>query len=104
MADGVELGKGTIKIKVRKAALRVITTGKTPELENSQKDGKNAVGAPQYSVWAGKDKDDVNAIPVPAEQFQSQSASKDAVQTNVPVTVSQTVGKNHRNENIRLAE
>ena len=30
MADGVELGKGTVKIKVRKNALRVITAEKTP--------------------------------------------------------------------------
>jgi diacylglycerol kinase (ATP) len=36
MADGVALGKGTITIKVRPGALRVITTEKSPSLESPQ--------------------------------------------------------------------
>ena len=71
MADGVELGKGTVTIKVRKGALRIITTGKAPDLESPQKD-------------------DTNVIPVPG---------KDAAETSAPVSVSLTVGKNHQNEN-----
>jgi len=37
MADGVELGKGTVTIKVRPGALRVITAQKTPQVEKPQK-------------------------------------------------------------------
>lgn len=101
MADGVELGKGTVTIKVRKGALRVISTGKAPELAGSQKNGTNAVPAPQNNAEAGKG--NACAIPVPAEQGQSQSTTKDAAQTNVPMTVSLTVGENHRHEDISAA-
>ncbi len=38
MADGVALGRGTVTIKVRPGALRVITTEKSPGLESPQKD------------------------------------------------------------------
>jgi YegS/Rv2252/BmrU family lipid kinase len=38
MADGVALGKGTVTIKLRPGALRVITTVKSPGLESPQKD------------------------------------------------------------------
>jgi YegS/Rv2252/BmrU family lipid kinase len=38
MADGVTLGKGTVTIKVRPGALRVITIGNGSGLENPQKD------------------------------------------------------------------
>jgi YegS/Rv2252/BmrU family lipid kinase len=38
MADGVALGKGTVTIKLRPGALRVITTVKSPGLESTQKD------------------------------------------------------------------
>jgi len=38
MADGVPLGRGTVTIKVRPGALRVITTEKSPALESPQKD------------------------------------------------------------------
>lgn len=37
MADGVMLGKGTVTIKVRPGALRIISAGKTPSLENPKK-------------------------------------------------------------------
>jgi diacylglycerol kinase (ATP) len=36
MADGVALGRGTVRIKVRPGALRVITTDKSPALESQQ--------------------------------------------------------------------
>jgi hypothetical protein len=38
MADGVDLGKGKVKIKVRPGALRVIVPEKGPALENPQED------------------------------------------------------------------
>jgi diacylglycerol kinase (ATP) len=38
MADGVALGKGTVSIKIRPGALRVITTKISPGLESPQKD------------------------------------------------------------------
>jgi diacylglycerol kinase (ATP) len=71
MADGVALGKGTVTIKVRKAALRIITTEQSPGL-----------GIPQ--------KDDANAVPVSA---------LDPVGIP-PASVSLTVGKNHREESV----
>ena len=46
MADGVALGKGTITIKVRPGALRVITTDKSPGLALPQKDGKTMTPVP----------------------------------------------------------
>ena len=46
MADGVALGKGTVTIKVRPGALRVITTGKSPDPENPQKDMAEILPAP----------------------------------------------------------
>jgi len=76
MADGVELGKGTVTIKVRKGALRIITTGKAPDLESPQKD-------------------DTNVVPAPG---------KSAAETSAPVSVSLTVGKNHRNKSISPVE
>jgi len=36
MADGIDLGKGTVTIKVRPAALRVITAKLSPAMENAQ--------------------------------------------------------------------
>ena len=46
MADGVELGKGTVKIKVRKNALRVITAEKTPGFGIRPKDTVETQPAP----------------------------------------------------------
>lgn len=46
MADGVVLGKGPVKIKVRKGVLRVIATEKSSGTESPQKDGANAVPVP----------------------------------------------------------
>jgi len=71
MADGVALGKGTVTIKVRKAALRVITA-----------EQNSGLGIPQ--------KDDANAVPVPA---------LDPVGIP-PASVSLTVGKIHRLESV----
>jgi diacylglycerol kinase (ATP) len=46
MADGVELGKGTVTIKVRPGALRVITAEKSPGLAGLQKDGAKMTPLP----------------------------------------------------------
>jgi len=46
MADGVALGRGTVTIKVRPGALRVITTEKTPGLESPQKDAAEILPEP----------------------------------------------------------
>jgi diacylglycerol kinase (ATP) len=43
MADGVALGRGTITIKVRPGALRVITTEKSPSLESPQEDAPETI-------------------------------------------------------------
>ena len=54
MADGVALGKGTVTIKVRPGALRVITTKKSSGLESPQKD---AAEIPSESVSPTVEKD-----------------------------------------------
>lgn len=77
MADGVALGKGTVTIKVRPGALRVITAGKAPGAESLQKAEANTL---------------------PAEQSEPQSEPQDPAKTNVPVPITLTVGKNHRNK------
>jgi diacylglycerol kinase family enzyme len=46
MADGVALGKGTVTIKVRKGALRVIATKKKPGLESLPKDAAKTLSVP----------------------------------------------------------
>ena len=71
MADGVALGEGTVTIKVRKAALRVITTEQSPGL-----------GIPQ--------KGDATTAPVPALDASGIP----------PGVVSLAVGKNHRAESV----
>jgi diacylglycerol kinase family enzyme len=53
MADGVELGKGTVKIKVRKNALRIITAQKTPGVGTPPKDAVETQPAP-VSLTVGK--------------------------------------------------
>ena len=69
MADGVALGKGTIKIKVRPGALRVITTGKSPEIEGSQNNNVKALPlhTSQPTVHAdARDADQGLLVPVSA--------------------------------------
>ncbi len=80
MADGVAIGRGTVTIKVRPAALRVITTEKNPSLETSQKDDKNAV-------------------PVPVEQSRSQHGERDAVEKPAK-PVSPTAETDHQVESL----
>ena len=46
MADGVALGRGTVTIKVRPGALRVITILKSPGLESPQKDAAEILPEP----------------------------------------------------------
>jgi diacylglycerol kinase (ATP) len=50
MADGVALGKGTVTIKVRPGALRVITVTKSPDLESPQKDTAEVIPAPASPI------------------------------------------------------
>jgi len=62
MADKVALGKGTVTIKVRPGALRVITTKKSPDLESSQKDEVRLLAKPVPAI-AGRNHKKENAIP-----------------------------------------
>ena len=55
VADGIELGKGTITIKMRPGALRVIAARKSPGMENPAKD--EAIPVPAQ--------DAVETLPVP---------------------------------------
>jgi len=50
MADGIELGKGTVTIKIRPGALRVITPMKTPGLESPQKDAVAILPTPVFPI------------------------------------------------------
>jgi len=55
MADGVALGKGTVTIKVRPGALRVITNEKGPGMESPEKDSTETVVPQQGSPTVGND-------------------------------------------------
>ena len=50
MADGVELGKGTVTIKMRPGALRVITPEKSPRVAKSPKDAAAMAAVPVHAV------------------------------------------------------
>jgi diacylglycerol kinase (ATP) len=54
MADGVALGKGTVTIKVRKAALRVITTEKILKRANQEENSVEAIVLMPVSTAVGK--------------------------------------------------
>ena len=86
MADGVELGKGAVKIKVRKGALRVITIGKAPDLDISSQ----------------KNTPELNSVP--ESKSLPQNVAKDRVETITLVSDSLTVGKNHREGSESSAE
>ena len=83
ISDGVELGKGTVKIKIRKGALRVISSRQASELENSEKDGTNAAPVPM--------KDEASTYPIQAK-------------TNALESTFLTMGKNHQDKSANLAE
>ena len=81
MADGVVLGRGTVTIKVRPGALRVITAGESPAPESLQKD-------------------DAEAVPVPAKkQSRSQRRAQKAVDI-LPVPASPIVETDHREKSV----
>jgi diacylglycerol kinase (ATP) len=50
MADGVALGRGTVTIKARPGALRVITNKNSPDLENPQKDAGETTPKPVSTI------------------------------------------------------
>jgi hypothetical protein len=55
MADGVDLGKGTVTIKIRPGALRVITAEKGPGLEDQQKKSTETIVPEPGSSTVGED-------------------------------------------------
>lgn len=61
MADGVELGKGTVRIKVRSGALRVIVPESSPTLESPQEDATEKLPEPVSSA-EGKNNPEEGAI------------------------------------------
>jgi diacylglycerol kinase (ATP) len=61
MADGVDLGRGTVTIKVCPGALRVITKGKSPGLESPQKDATEILPVP-VSITVGKNHPEESVI------------------------------------------
>ena len=50
MADGIELGKGTVTIKMRPGALRIIAPEKSPDLAEPQKDAAAMTSVPVVAV------------------------------------------------------
>ena len=86
MADGIELGKGTVTIKMRSGALRVIAPKKSLSMENPPKDEVIPVPARDEAVpillndevipVSAKNED----APVPVEQSRFQHESHDEVE------------------------
>jgi diacylglycerol kinase (ATP) len=62
MADGVKLGKGTVTIKMRLAALRVISTQK-PSMPVSQKDETKLIAVPVAIAARKNHREKINALP-----------------------------------------
>jgi diacylglycerol kinase (ATP) len=82
MADGVELGRGTIEVKVRPGALRVITAGKSPSVESLEK--HDAIATP-----AGQSQSQQSSSGSPLEQRDDASTghgAQDAIVSIVPIT------------------
>ncbi len=50
MADGIELGKGTVTVRMRPGALRVITPEKSPDATKPQRDGTAMTSVPVATV------------------------------------------------------
>ena len=61
MADGVGLGRGMVKIKVRPGALRLIAPEKSPDLDSPQKDAAKIMPEP-ISPSEGKNHPEENVI------------------------------------------
>jgi len=62
MADGVDLGKGTVTIKVRPGALRVIATKKGLEYDSQKKDAAVSIQPESVSQPEGKDQHEESVI------------------------------------------
>ena len=62
MADGVKLGKGTVTIKMRSGALRVISAQK-PSMPASQKDGTELIAIPVSITVRKNHREKINALP-----------------------------------------
>ena len=78
MADGVALGNGSVKIKVRAGVLRVITTEKNVPLEKQPRGAKGR---------------DVATTPEAKSSARQKARAQDKMR---PAPASPTVGKNHR--------
>jgi YegS/Rv2252/BmrU family lipid kinase len=63
MADGVELGKGTVTIKMRPGALRVITAQKNPGMAVPQKDGAELASVPASTAVRKNHHEKIKALP-----------------------------------------
>jgi hypothetical protein len=80
MADGVSLGKGTVTIKVRPNALRVITAGKSPEM-------------------ADQPESDVNVVPVPVEkQIRAKRGKVVKIEAALPDPAAAPAGNNNHHK------
>jgi len=62
MADGIELGKGTVTIKMRPGALRVITPEKSPDLAKPQNGGAALTSMPAAAVADNNHRERVPAL------------------------------------------
>jgi diacylglycerol kinase (ATP) len=85
MADGVDLGKGTLKIKSLPGALRVITAQEQPNLENLNEDSPTVVQSHE------------EAKPDTAEKSPVQPEEKNTGEPAAPATL--TVGIHTEDEN-----
>jgi hypothetical protein len=74
VADGQVLGKGTVKIKILKHALRVITgqqlglASEKPGKEPKQKDQANHASQAGKATQSNKDQEDITALSIETKQ------------------------------------
>lgn len=116
MADGVALGKGTVVIKIRPGALRVITSGRAPELEAAQKENAAALQVP---VTEAAPKSALEPAPKPmpepaplatiaatvaAAPAATVAATVEAPKVVDPATVTLSVGENHKDKSVSTLE
>jgi diacylglycerol kinase (ATP) len=62
MADGIELGKGTVTIRLHTGALRVISPEKSPDLPKPQKDGAATTTVPAPAAAGNNHREKMPAL------------------------------------------
>jgi hypothetical protein len=85
------LGSGTVKIKVRKGALRVITAGISPSVESLEKHDENVVPAEQSQSQQGSPASTLEH----RDDASTGHKAQDAIVSIVPVPFPVGIEKDH---------